>query len=73
MAEAADTNDADFLAWTAALELQGGVDGDTSAKHGRSIGAVQFLGDGNGEVCLCSVESLAPRMFWRGGGQKYLL
>lgn len=52
MSQATNTDDAHSLAWAAAVLFQWGVDGDATAQHGRSIGGVQALGDGDDEVAV---------------------
>lgn len=53
--ETTNTDDTDGLAGTTAVALQGAVDGDTTAKHGGSSGAVKTFGDLDDELAVGSV------------------
>ena len=50
MAEAADADDADFFAGTAAVFLEGGVGGYAAAEHGGGVGGGDAGGDSDDEV-----------------------
>jgi hypothetical protein len=50
VAETADTDDTDTLTGTAAVLLQGRIESDTTAQHGRGLGRVDAVGDGENEV-----------------------
>jgi hypothetical protein len=52
MAETTDTDDSDTLAGTGTVVLERRVASDTSAEHGSGVGALESLGDANGEATL---------------------
>ena len=57
--ETTNADDADTLAGTAAVLLQGRVEGDTTAQHRRCLGRVDAVGDGEHEM---TISAPVPRI-----------